>query len=174
MSFLQRIFGRGDRRRRLDPLYRAVVAAAREPSWYREGQVPDTMDGRFDMVAAVTALVLLRLEAAGETGREPSALLTELFVEDMDSSLRQIGIGDYVVGKHMGRMMGALGGRLGALREARAQGGALEAFARRNIFHDAPPCDAAPGWVAARLERFAAGLESRPLAEVLRGTLPQP
>lgn len=171
MSFLQRIFGGAQRRRSLDPLYRAVVALARDPGWYRDGQVPDVVDGRFDMVAALTALTLLRLEAEGEAGREPSALLTELFVEDMDASLRQIGIGDYVVGKHVGRLMGALGGRLGTLRTARAAGGALGPFVRRNIFHDAPPSDAAVSWVSARLERTSRALDAQPLPELLAGKL---
>ena len=84
--------------------------------------MPDTLDGRFDMIAAILALVLLRLEAEGEAGRGPSVLLTEIFIDDMDGTLRQIGIGDYVVGKHVGRMMGALGGRLAAFRAGRRAG----------------------------------------------------
>ena len=156
MSFLQRIFGRGDRRKAYEPLYRAIVALARDPAWYRDGQVPDTIDGRFDMLAAVTALVLLRLEAEGEAAREASALLTETFVADMDASLRQIGIGDYVVGKHIGRLMGALGGRLGALREAQERG--LEAFAIRNIFHE-----------RRRRTRRRAGGDAMAVRDALRG-----
>ena len=169
MSFLQRIFGRTERRQALAPLYEAIVALARDPAWYRDGQVPDTVDGRFDMVAALTAVALLRLEAEGEAGREPAALLTEMFVADMDASLRQIGIGDYVVGKHIGRLMGALGGRLGALREARAGGEPLEPFVRRNLFHDAPPSDAAVEWVSRRLERIAGQVDGQTLAALLEG-----
>jgi cytochrome b pre-mRNA-processing protein 3 len=101
--------------------------------------VPDTLNGRFDMLSAVMALVLLRLERAGEAARGPAVLLTEIFVEDMDGSLRQIGIGEYVVGKHVGRLMGALGGRLAAFRAA--EGGSLADPVRRNIFHDAPSSD---------------------------------
>ncbi len=172
LSFLQRIFGRGDRRKAYEPLYRAIVALARDPAWYRDGQVPDTIDGRFDMVAAVTALVLLRLEAEGEAAREASALLTETFVADMDACLRQIGIGDYVVGKHIGRLMGALGGRLGALREAQDRG--LEAFTIRNVFHDAPPSDEAPQQVASRLERIRGALREQPLDALLAGRVPGP
>ena len=56
----------------------------------------------------------------------PSVRLTELFVDDMDGQLRESGVGDLVVGKHVGRLMGALGGRLGALRNALAQAGAGE------------------------------------------------
>ena len=172
MSILQRIFRRGDRREPFRPLYREIVAIARDPVWYRDGQVPDSVDGRFDMVAAVTALVLLRLEAEGEKAREASALLTELFVADMDASLREIGIGDYVVGKHVGRLMGALGGRLAAFRAARDGDGAFRAAVRLNIFHDAPPSEAATDWVAGRLERFAAALDALPAEAVLAGRIP--
>ena len=169
MSLLQRIFG--DRRPRgaLEPLYQAIVAAGRDPSWYREGRVPDTLDGRFDMIAALTALVLLRLEAEGEAGREPSVLLTELFIDDMDATLRQIGVGDHVVGKHVGRMMSALGGRLAAFREARAEGYA-EAV-RRNIFHEAPPSVEAVASVAARLEALARRLDDLSIGMLLDGKL---
>jgi cytochrome b pre-mRNA-processing protein 3 len=167
LSFLQRIFGDKKQRAPWAPLYAAIVAEGRDPCWYREGQVPDTIDGRFDMVAAVTALVLLRLEALGEAGRRPSVLLTELFVDDMDASLRQIGIGDYVVGKHVGRMVGALGGRLAAFRA-----GDFAQAARRNIFHDSPPSDEALAVVAGRLGRFARALDETGLEALAEGALP--
>lgn len=173
MSFLKRIFGARNERAALRPLYDAIVAAGRDPAWYRDGQVPDTLDGRFDMVAALTSLVLLRLEAAGDAARAPSVLLTETFIDDMDATLRQIGVGDYVVGKHIGRMMSALGGRLGALREGRAEGGFAEAV-RRNVFHDAPPSGAAVAWVAARLEAFDAALAAADADDLVAGRLPVP
>ena len=172
MSLLQRIFGDNRERAALAPLYRAIVAAGRDPAWYLDGGVPDTIDGRFDMVAALTALVLLRIEAEGETGRAPSVQLTEVFVADMDSTLRQIGIGDYVVGKHVGRMIGALGGRLAAFRPAMAEDGDFEAPVRRNIFHDAPPSDEALAFVTGRLERFAAALKAQQLPALLAGAVP--
>ena len=149
------------------PLYAAIVARGRDPFWYREGSVPDTLDGRFDMVAAVTALVLLRLEALGDEGKRPSVLLTEIFIDDMDSTLRQIGIGDYVVGKHVGRMMGALGGRLAAFRT-----GDYEAAVRRNVFHEAPPAEGAVAIVAERLAGFAGSLERVGLDALIAGDLP--
>jgi cytochrome b pre-mRNA-processing protein 3 len=169
LSLLQRIFGETRQRAALAPLYRAIVAEGRDPAWYREGKVPDTMDGRFDMIAAVTALALLRLEAEGEAGRDPSVLLTETFIDDMDATLRQIGIGDHVVGKHVGRMMSALGGRLAAFRAARAKG-YVEAV-RRNVFHEAPPSDDAVGWVAGRLQALAGRLDAVPIDRLLEGRL---
>ena len=142
MSLFQRIFGEKQQRAPLQPLYRAIVASGRDPSWYRDGQVPDTLDGRFDMIAAILSLVLLRLEKDGEATRDPSVLLTEIFIDDMDGTLRQLGVGDYVVGKHVGRMMSALGGRLAGFRAGRAAG-ALDAAGSRNIFPEAPRAEAA-------------------------------
>ena len=170
MSLIARLFGAPPPRDALDPLYRAIVAAGRDPAWYRQGGVADTIDGRFDMIAALTALVLLRLES-GDAGRDPSVLLTELFIADMDSSLRQIGIGDYVVGKQVGRMMGALGGRLSALREAGDQA-ALAAVVERNIFRGAAPSSEALAFVSLRLDSFRTKLAAMPLAELLAGALP--
>ena len=89
----------------------------------------------------------------------------------MDGTLRQIGIGDYVVGKHVGRMMSALGGRLGALREGRAQGSLREAVAR-NIFHGSPPAEAALAFVAGGLERFADAAGRGARGRPARGSAP--
>lgn len=170
MSLLKSIFGEARQRAPLEPLYRAIVARGRDPAWYRDGKVPDTIDGRFDMIAAILALVLLRLEAEGAAGRDPSVLLTELFIDDMDGTLRQIGIGDYVVGKHVGRMMSALGGRLAAFRSGREPG--LRDAIERNVFHEAPPSETAVAFVAGGLERFAKGLDGTSLDDLLAGTLP--
>jgi len=143
------------------------VALARDPAWYREGGVPDTLEGRFAMVAAVTALILLRLEAEGDEARRESVLLTETFIADMDSSLRQIGIGDFVVGKHVGKLVGALGGRVGAFRGAEA----FDEPVRRNVFAGEETEPAKLRFVAARLEAFRDRLRGLPLAALLAGEI---
>jgi cytochrome b pre-mRNA-processing protein 3 len=167
------LFRRTPREPALAPLYGAVVALARNPDWYRQGAVPDTLDGRFDMIAAVLALVLLRVEAEGEAGRTPSAALVERFVDDMDGQLRQIGIGDIVVGKHVGKMMSALGGRLGAYREA-LDGGDLRAALARNLYRGAAVAPEALAFVDARLRALAAALAEVPFDRLLEGSLPTP
>lgn len=174
MSLLKKLFGDRDERSELIPLYRAIVTEARQPFWYRDGLVPDTLDGRFDMIAAILSLLLLRIEAEGERGREPSALLTEVFVDDMDGQLRQIGIGDIVVGKHVGKMMSALGGRLTAYRAALADGGDLEGALARNLYRGEPVDRAAVGAVAARLRSFHAKLGETPFEALIGGRLPTP
>ena len=171
MSFLSRIFGEKRQREALLPLYTAIVAEGRDPAWYREGGVPDTLDGRFDTIAAILSLVLLRLEREGEAARRESVLLTEIFVEDMDGTLRQIGIGDMMVGKHVGKIMGALGGRLGAFRAAFAGERTLDEAVRRNIFRDAPPDEEKVAAVSRRLRAMHERLETADLQSLLGGEL---
>jgi cytochrome b pre-mRNA-processing protein 3 len=169
VGFFQRIFGAKQQRARLQPLYAALVTAARDPSWYREGQVPDTIDGRFDMVAAILSLVLIRLER--EEDRHAPTLLTELFIDDMEGTLRQIGIGDLMVGKHVGKMVGALGGRLTAFRAGMASDAGLGAAVTRNIFHDSPPSAPALGLVVGRLEALGRAIATQPIERLLDGEL---
>jgi cytochrome b pre-mRNA-processing protein 3 len=170
---LSRLFGARRDRSALRPLYDALVAAARDPAWYRDGGVADTIEGRFDMVASMVALALLRLEAEGEHAAAESVALTETFIDDMDGTLRQIGIGDFVVGKHVGRLVGALGGRLGALREALRDGAPLEPAVRRNLFRDSPADEAQVDFVAARLRRLDEALARTAMEPLLAGRLPQ-
>jgi cytochrome b pre-mRNA-processing protein 3 len=151
-------------------LYTAIVARARAPHWYLDGAVPDTLDGRFDMIAAILSLVLLRLEDDPD-GAAPSAHLAEQFVDDMDGQLREIGIGDIVVGKHVGRMMGMLGGRLGAYRDGLA-GGDLDGAIRRNIYRGESPGGAALAHVRERLLAFRDSLATTPTAALIAGGLP--
>ena len=174
MSFLTRIFGARRERETYRPLYDSVVNAGRDPAWYLAGEVPDTIDGRFDVLSALLALVLIRLEQDEEQTRTASVLLTELFIDDMDGTVRQLGIGDLMVGKHVGKMVGALGGRLSAFRAAVAEGSGFDAPVRRNIFHDAPPSPTALDFVSGRLRRFHEQLQAVPVASLLQGQVPRP
>lgn len=165
MGVLARMFGGRDRAAYV-PLYSAIVAEARRPEWYIAVRVPDTMDGRFDMVSLILSLVLLRLEREGDAGKMPSVLLTEVFVDDMDGTMREIGFGDLVVGKRVGGIMGALGGRLGAYRD-----GDRRAALARNLYRDAVPDNAALDLAVARSASFEERLAAIPLAKLLTGTI---
>ncbi|MFC0204446.1 ubiquinol-cytochrome C chaperone family protein [Novosphingobium soli] len=138
MSLLSRLLSRRpDSRDAVRPLWHRIVEIARETHWYSDCGVADTVPGRFDAVTLVMALVMLRMErdkAHDDALITPSVRLTELFVDDMDGQLRQSGLGDLVVGKHMGRLMSVLGGRIGALREGLAQDdGVLAEVLARNV-----------------------------------------
>ncbi|MEG3163665.1 ubiquinol-cytochrome C chaperone family protein [Sphingomonas sp. PB2P19] len=143
---------------------------ARAEHWYLEGGVPDTVDGRFDMIATILALVMLRLEAE-PAGGEPAARLAERFVDDMDGQLREFGIGDIVVGKHIGRMMGMLGGRLGAYRDGLAAGD-IDGAMIRNLYRGVVPTPDALGHVRLTLMNFHAALAATPITHLLAGELP--
>lgn len=169
MSLLARLFSSPpDPREALRPLWHRTVELSREPALYRDDGVADSVAGRFDMIAAMLALVMLRLER-DDLARE-TALLTELFVADMDAQLRETGVGDLVVGKHVGRLVAVLGGRLGALREALASEDAtlLETALERNATM-AEGCGTAA--LARRLRGFSNKLAALDAGEVLAGRI---
>ncbi len=170
MGLIQRLLGRGTDRPAA-ALYDATVATGRAPHWYIEGAVPDTVDGRFDMIVSVMAMVMLRLETE-PAAAAANAALAECFVEDMDDQLRQIGVGDVVVGKQVGKMMSLLGGRLGAYRDALAAGDLAPALVR-NLYCGDTPGEAALAHVRDRLTAFRTALDAAPLDALLAGRLPQ-
>ena len=169
MSLLARLFSsRPDPREDLRPLWHRAVELSREPALYRDDGVADSVAGRFDMIAAVLALVMLRLERDGMA--QETVWLTELFVADMDSQLRETGVGDLVVGKHIGKLVAVLGGRLGALREALASDdpAMLEAALERNVTMSE---GRGTGDLARRLRAFAGRLAGLASDEVLAGRI---
>lgn len=153
-------------------LYAAVVAEGRAPDWYLAGAVPDTVDGRFDMIASILAIVMLRLEAEPTPAAgEASARLVECFVADMDGQLRQFGVGDVVVGKRMGKMMGMVGGRLGAYRDGLSGNAGFEDALLRNLYRGEHPGAAALTFSAGRLRDLHARLAGIELDALLAGKL---
>ncbi len=170
MSIISRLFGarleaRRDDRDDARPLWHRVVEIAREKEWYRDCGIADTVSGRFDAITMILSIVLLRMEREAEL-IAPSVRLTELFVDDMDGQMRESGVGDVVVGKHMGKLMGTLGGRLGAYREALASGDEqqmADAVARNVTLIEG----AEAMTVARRARAFAAGLDLAPAHRVL-------
>ncbi len=170
LGLISRLFDRRSGRDALVPLYTAVVGAARQPHWYLDGGVPDTRDGRFEMITTLLAFVMIRIEREGERGARDAALLTEVFVDDMDGQLREDGVGDVVVGKHVGRMMSALGGRMAAYRDADES--VLRAALIRNFWPDEAPPEAALAHVATRLQAFSAALEKTVYDALIAGQLP--
>jgi len=169
LGWLNKVLGRSDDGAQA-ALYAQVVRLGREPHWYLEGGVPDTLDGRFDAIAAVLAVVLVRLES------EPQAVagstrLAERFIDDMDAQLRQIGIGDLIVGKQVGRAVSMLGGRLGAYRDALNGGGDFEGALKRNLYRGEPPSSRALDHSRAALLALRDRLAALPTDAVLAGRL---
>lgn len=114
-------------------LYRAAVGAARRPAVMLALGVPDTLDGRFELVTLHAALLLRRVQRAPALDGLGQGLV-DLFVADMDRNLREMGAGDLSVGKKVKRMASAFYGRLDAYSDGLDRGGDLAAAAERNLY----------------------------------------
>jgi cytochrome b pre-mRNA-processing protein 3 len=99
-------------------LFESVTAAARRPSWYREGQIPDTFDGRFALLSTITALVIVRAEREGRTGDRVSVALTERFIEVMESEHRELGLGDPTLGRTVRKLVSLVSKKVDLWRRA--------------------------------------------------------
>jgi cytochrome b pre-mRNA-processing protein 3 len=119
-------------------VYSAIVAQSRQPQFYAEWNVPDTVTGRFDMISLHLALLFRRLRAESGQQKEFSQAVFDLFFKDMDRSLREMGVGDLGVPKRIQKMGNIFFGLLAAMNEAMDRGDAeaLQAVLARNIFDD--------------------------------------
>ena len=132
------------RRQVADQLYHAVVKQARRPVWYHELGVPDTPEGRFEMIALHAALVLRRLRREGMAGQALGQQLFDAMFVDLDGSLRELGVSDLSVGTYVKRLAGNFYARLAALDEglgAAPDGRSLHAMLRANIYYGAAPTE---------------------------------
>ena len=152
-------------------LYTAAVAQARRPEFYRDSEVPDSLDGRFDLVALHVFLVLRRLKAEGEPARELGQAVFDVFVADMDQSLREMGVGDLGVGRRVKAMAQGLYGRVAAYEAGLESDTGLATALRRNLFGTVQPSEAAVARVAAYVRREAHSLAVRPFAALAAGEL---
>ncbi|MBT5434884.1 MAG: ubiquinol-cytochrome C chaperone family protein [Alphaproteobacteria bacterium] len=127
---LQNLFSRSRFDESTHLLYDMLVAQAREPSFYTDRKVPDTLDGRFEMVVLHALLVMRQLRGLGDSGEEAAQKLFDLMFADFDRALRELGVGDLSVGRRMKKMAQAFYGRAAAFDEALAEAPAGEALAR--------------------------------------------
>ena len=151
-------------------LFAALTRIAREPHWYVEGSMPDTLDGRFAVLATVTALAMVRLETEDEAGIAASVALTERFVEVMESEHREMGIGDPTLGKTVRKLVGSLARRTELWRSTMAGMPEWMTATRESLYKSGVSSDALEHSVSA-LERLWARLEKAPLAEIEQGKL---
>jgi cytochrome b pre-mRNA-processing protein 3 len=153
-------------------LYHAIVAEARQPAWYREGAVADSMDGRFAVLASLVALAILRLEEGDEEAVRHSVALTESFIADMDAQMREEGFGDPSIGKQVRGMVGALASRVDRWRDARTGNGAWDDAVRFSVYRDSlPPAETALTFAMESLRRFNEGLNGQSDRNVIRGRI---
>jgi cytochrome b pre-mRNA-processing protein 3 len=154
-------------------LYGAIVAQARRPEFYEEFGIPDTVEGRFEMIVLHLAVVVRRL------GRDPRGAtlgraLLDAFGRDMDHNLREMGVGDLAVPKQIRRMMEAFYGRARSYDSALAADdpAALARALARNVFAGGTAGDIAR--LADYVRRAAGQLDTMDRAQFLCGLLAFP
>jgi cytochrome b pre-mRNA-processing protein 3 len=154
---LKRIFAKKPEPTRL--LYEAIVAAARQPKFYLEHGVADTVDGRFDMITLHMFLVMERLRSEDTPAEGFRQQLTDDFFLDMDRSLREMGVGDLSVGKKVRKMAEVFYGRMTAYAVACAAGeGELQNALARNVYADetSPHAAGLAIWMSSAQQSLAA------------------
>jgi cytochrome b pre-mRNA-processing protein 3 len=173
---------RGDRRQTARSLYGSIVARARDPVFYGERGVPDTVQGRFEMIALHLVLVLRRLAAEGEAGERLARALTEACMVDLDDAMRELTFGDLAVPREVKRAAAALFDRhkvyLAALASPEAT--SLERAIEAQLAYlrpgtgggSGPGLDA--GALADHVRRTASALDAEPAALILAGQLVWP
>jgi cytochrome b pre-mRNA-processing protein 3 len=121
----------------IEAIYGMIVTQAREPLFYRNLGVPDTVNGRFDLLVLHLWMVLRRLKSI-EGGTETCQALFDRFCDDMDANLREMGVGDLTVPKRMQAFGEAFYGRSAAYDLALAGGAEQLALALdKNILNGA-------------------------------------
>jgi cytochrome b pre-mRNA-processing protein 3 len=169
------LFHRRVRPDTISTLYGTIVAQARLPCFYREYAVPDTVDGRFDLLVLHMAIVLDRFANEPQL-RELGQALFDHFCADMDRNLREMGVGDLSVPKHMQRVGEAFYGRAHAYKAglARKDQGMLREALERNIYGQETATRATAARLAAYMREAVAGLQAQPASQVLAGKLIMP
>ena len=151
-------------------LFAKVVAEARRPHWYVEGEVPDTLEGRFAMLATVTALAMVRLDRGEDSALAMSVALTERFIDTIDAELREMGVGDPALGRQVRKLVRALEQRLALFRAALETGRGWREAVLRGAYRDLAPSENALRYSEVELRRLWQALEQASDEAVIQGS----
>lgn len=154
-------------------LYSSLVEKARDPAFYTALGVPDTVNGRFDMLVIHAMLVLRRLRGGGTRADRTGKLMLELLFRDMDQTLREMGIGDMGVGKHIKKMAKAMFGRAEAYEEGLDSNDsvAIAQALKDNIYRQGAPADAVVAQLVDYMHRADAHAQREDVADITAGRI---
>ena len=161
-------------------LYGEIVAQTRRSAFFLDCGLPDTVDGRFDLLVLHVFLVMHRLKRDPADTAELSQALFDVLFADMDESLRELGVGDMGVGRRIKAMAEGFYGRTLAYERALEEGEeALEHCVRRNLLAGAEANPAQVRALAGYIQREVAALAEQDLAGLANGRVafgppPQP
>lgn len=151
-------------------LFDAVTAAARQRHWYVEGEIADSLDGRFAVLACALALCLVRLEHDGEAGNVASVALTERFIAVMEAEHRELGLGDPALGKTVRKLVASLARRTELWRSVVA-GERDWSDATRESLYPMPPKPASLRHSSKAVRSWWKLLQATPLSALAEGKI---
>jgi cytochrome b pre-mRNA-processing protein 3 len=155
-----------------DLAYRCVVEQARQPIFFTDYGVPDTLDGRFELICLHAFLYLHRLKLEGPRARRICQSFFDRMFADFDRALREMGTGDLSVGRHVKRMALAFYGRVRAYEEGLAGGdSALGAALVRNVFGTVSEALPFAGMMARYVRGAARDLHRQSATDLLAGRI---
>lgn len=156
-------------------IYVAAVEQARQPAFYAVLGVPDTLEGRFEVISAHIHLVLRRLGTGDEAAQALGQRVFDVMFADMDQSLRELGVGDLSIAKRVKFLAQSFYGRMAAYDEGYVRGDAvLREALDRNLYATAEPDPGALAAMAAYLNEAEARLGRQAAAEISAGRLDFP
>ena len=164
----KRLFGRNEWEAPARALYGCAVAQARRPDFYRDLGIPDTLDGRFELVALHGFLLLRRLQLVPDGAGLAQALFDVMFA-DMDASLREMGAGDLGVGKRVKIMAKGFYGRVDAYEAGLAGTAPLAEALRRNLYGTVEPAPAALEAMTGYVRNASQSLVTQQDSDLLKG-----
>ncbi len=177
-KLIDRVLSGPDRREVIaQRLYAALTAQARRPDFYLSCGVPDTIDGRFEMVALHAFLLFRRLKGHGEKAAAVAQSVYDVMFGDFDASVREMGAQDLGVGRRIKFMTEAMNGRFQAyeagLAHIQSQGGQteLELALKRNLYGTIEPVEECLKRMLDYVKRADAELAAVPIDQLMRGVL---
>ena len=153
-------------------LYSSVVAQARQPYFYTDLAVPDTPDGRYDMIMIHAFLLLHRLKQDLPNTEEISQAVFDIMFEDMDKSLREMGAGDVGIGRRIKEMAKGFYGRIAAYEDGlNRDDDSLNLALQRNVYRQSIAEDDQVRALSSYMRREAVNLSNQPIEALLTGKL---
>ena len=172
MNLFGALARRKARRAAAQSAYVRIVARAREPLFYDGWGVPDTLDGRFELLSLHAFLVLNRLKRERAETRAFAQSLFNIMFADLDRGVREMGATDVGVGRHVKAMARGFYGRIAAYEKGLGDEAELAAALRRNLFGTVVPEDGQIDRAARYVRRQIAALATAPSDRLLAGDAP--
>ena len=169
----QDMLGNSPEKEAAQKLYIASVTQARNPFFYLDAGVPDTLDGRFDLIVLHLFALQTRLisQEKSEVNSPLCRILVEVFIDDMDRNLREMGVGDVGVGKRVRKMSEALYGRFAAYDDALAAKRTWQDALDKNVYGSAAPSVEKIHVLENYIKKLLVHLEAAAVSELREGKL---